>query len=337
MIILSNSLTEKTDEGCLKVANSLAKRIKKLYPETMLVSYGESTNQSDCHLKLNKLFLNRSLISLIRRKKEPVLYIPFSSNTMASVMRVWVLSWFAKYGLKVIFVLRYPMNSVKEKLLRLSGAEVIALSAESYDFFKSIVGHKATYLKTGIDTKQFSPVDDIVAEQLKEKYGMMKDKKVILHVGHLKSGRNVEQLLKISQKYHVFLVTSTLTKDEQDVELRNKLLSQSNITIIDKYIPNIQELYQMADVYFFPVQESGHCIDVPLSVMEAAACNKAIVTTSYGELKAFLGQDGFFFIDSFEENALNDLLDSAVQRNSCDTRSAVLEYDWENSIVNLTK
>ena len=76
MIILTNCLTDKADEGCLKVANSLIKRIRKKAPTTMVITYGESPCQGDLHLKVNKVMLNRELLMLLRKRKEPVLYIP---------------------------------------------------------------------------------------------------------------------------------------------------------------------------------------------------------------------------------------------------------------------
>ena len=60
MIILSDCLTEKLDEGCIKVANSLTRRIKSTCPDTLVVSYKQEPKTSDVHLKLNKLFLNKN-------------------------------------------------------------------------------------------------------------------------------------------------------------------------------------------------------------------------------------------------------------------------------------
>ena len=76
MIILSNCLTEKPDEGCLKVANSLVKRIRQKKPETMVISYGDSTLPGDLYFKENKLMLDPKLLWILWRKNEPVLYIP---------------------------------------------------------------------------------------------------------------------------------------------------------------------------------------------------------------------------------------------------------------------
>ena len=91
MIILTNCLTDTADEGCLKVANSLIKRIRKQSPETMVVTYGETSKHGDLHLQTNKLMLNRKLLQLLRKKKEPVLYIPAVAKAHTMAARVFVL------------------------------------------------------------------------------------------------------------------------------------------------------------------------------------------------------------------------------------------------------
>lgn len=331
MIILSDCLTEKVDEGCLKIANNLTERIKSYDINTTVVSYDRTSEKSDLHLRLNKLFLNHSLLVLIRNKKESVLYIPFASNTKASAIRTWVLSLAASKGLKVIFALRYPMDRITRMILKKSNAEIIALSRESFDFYKKEIG-KAVYLKTGIDTKRFIPVDTEKKAKLRRKYGVAEGKKVVLHVGHLKGGRNVDKLLNAGDHFHVFLVVSSATEREKDLLLRAKLDERPNITIIDSYIKYIEEIYQMADVYLFPVQEAENCIDVPLSVLEAAACNIPIVTTEYGELKEFRQEPGFYFINSLDENTLNRALNEMSEMRNCNNRQAVLEYDWDESV-----
>ena len=91
---------------------------------------------------------------------------------------------------------------------------------------------------------------------------------------------------------------------------------------------DIEQVYQMADAYLFPVVEQGRCIDVPLSCMEAAACNKPVVTTDFGEMREFVGKDGFYFINSFEADELKAKIEQALGADGAPTRSAVLDYDW---------
>lgn len=334
MIILTNCLAEIIDEGCLKVANSLIKRIKEAYPETMVISYDNRSERSDCHLRLNKLFLSLRLFRILNNKKDKVLYIPFSSNTKASVIRTCVLSAFCRNRIDALYVLQHPMSKFWKRLLKLSGVRVITLSRSAYGFFKNEIGCETLYLKTGVDTQKFRPVCQEGKAEIRRKYGIKESEKVVLHVGHLKEGRNVSQLLKISEEYSVLLVTSTLTKNEHDHRLRIALEEKSNIRIIDTYVENIQELYQLADVYFFPVQEQGNCIDVPLSALEAAACNLPVVTTSYGELKELLGKDGFYEITSLEQEVLNKLIHQAYEEKR-ETRNHVLEYDWSFAVETL--
>ena len=89
----------------------------------------------------------------------------------------------------------------------------------------------------------------------------------------------------------------------------------------------------LADVYLFPVMDIENCIDVPLSVLEAASCNLPIVTTEYGELTAFREQEGFLFIDALDSDSLNQALEKALLKTEVNNRQAVLEYDWKNSIM----
>ena len=338
MIVISNSLTNVIDEGCVKVAGSLVKRLKNANKDIYVISFERQSELSDKHLELNKLLVSKELKKIIKAKKDKVLYFPFPARPIATALRIFTLSRYAKNGLDVLVSMQTKIDPISKLILKLSGANFLLLSEDAYNRFKAIVGEKrVTYLKTGVDTKKFLPVSVDEQKKLKDKYGFDPEKPLVLHVGHLNRGRNVAELTKISKEYQVLLVVSTLTKSEQDAELRAELLSNSNIRIMDSYLPNIQEIFAMCDVYFFPVIEYGKCIDVPLSCMEAASCNKPIVATKYGEMKAFEGKEGFYFIDSFDEENVNKRIKEVLSIEKCTTRNSVLDYDWDNAIDVLLK
>ena len=69
MVVLSDCLTNKVDEGCLKVANNLTKRLKMADKSTTIISFDRKPEYSDIHLSLNKLFLNKELYRLLNRKR----------------------------------------------------------------------------------------------------------------------------------------------------------------------------------------------------------------------------------------------------------------------------
>ena len=101
---------------------------KRVVVSTMVISFERKPDYSDIHMSLNKFFLNERLCEIMHQKKEPVLYIPFASNTTASCLRTFILSFFSRRKEGVLFALRYQMNPLAKLFLILSGAKVIALS-----------------------------------------------------------------------------------------------------------------------------------------------------------------------------------------------------------------
>lgn len=334
MIILSNCLTPNPDEGALNVASSLVQRIKQARPETTVVTYERQTPESDRHLPMNKLLLNMEWIRMVRQKKEPVLYVPFPTRMLPAAVRIFILSWFARWGLNALLVMHESISPLAKLLIKLSGARITTVSRTTWETYREIIGRRAVYLKTGVDTQRFQPVDAAQKAALRASYGIPADKPVVLHVGHLKRGRNVGRLLELGDNWHCILVVSTQTAEETDLQLREEFLEKSNVTLLEDYRPTIQELYQLADVYLFPVTQAGNCIDVPLSALEAASCGIPVVATAYGELKELLDKPGFYPISSLEPAALAALLEQAVAEG-VSPRQSVLDYDWKLAVTNL--
>lgn len=330
MIIISDCLTEQPAEGCLKIAHNLIKRIKERVPQTIVITYGKKSSLSSRHIELNRMFLNRELLTFLRKEQEHVVYIPNASCTAASAVRTWVLAKLTRCPVKVLFVQWHGMNPVTRYLLKQSGALIICVSRESAKQYEES-GLQVVYLKTGVDTDRFRPVDERRKQELRRKYGIPEQAKIVLHVGHLKEGRNLDKFCLLEDEYHAVIVISTITARECGI--RKRLEDRSNISVIDSYIENIEELYQLADVYFFPVIESGNCIDVPLSVLEAAACGLPILATHYGELKEFAPTEDFCFLEEFDPEKIHTALDRLYRiRKTCRNREAVLDYDWNHAV-----
>lgn len=336
MIILTNCLTEVDDEGGLKVANSLVRRIKLADLSVKVISCGNDAVGSDIHFRSNKLMLNAGLASFLHKSREDVLYIPAYARMLPTAMRIVVLSMYTRRKLQTVLVMRSRIGRLAKLLLKMSRAKIIALSADAWRGYRAIIGEKAIRLRTGVDTNRFVPVDVQQKMKLREKYGIPADKPVVLHVGHLTAGRNLNQLLKLDDSFHVMLVISSFALNVKDDVLHQELLKRDNVTLIERYLPDVQEIYQLADVYFFPVVEAGNCIDVPLSALEAASCGKPVVATDYGELRELMNTPGFYRIDDFEAEHLNILLHRAVDEG-VSPRDSVLPYDWDCAVDQLLR
>jgi hypothetical protein len=168
MLILSNCLSEKIDEGCLKVANSLVKRITKAKPETRVITYDRSPNFETLHLKLNKFLINKELISEIKKRKDQVLYIPFPAKDWATALRIFILSWFSKKEITALLTMQCNCEVLGRLLLKWSKARLLTLSDNTRDIYSQIIGEdRAIYLKTGVDTEKFTPVSSDQKNHLK--------------------------------------------------------------------------------------------------------------------------------------------------------------------------
>lgn len=334
MAILTNCLSETPDEGALKVANTLIRRIKEKRPDIPVVSYERSTQLSDVHFSLNKLMLNLKLWRYLRKQEDELLYIPFPARMIPIAARTLILSLFTNKRIKVVLIMQEHIGWLCGLMLKMSRAETISISKESWEICKEKIGSRAKRLKVGVDTDRFRPVSGEQKKALRKKYGIPDNSQVVLHVGHMKEGRNLQQLLKLDSRYSIMLVTSTFTANEQEHVVRQQLENRKNLRIADTYFEHIEEIYQVSDAYFFPVERKRHCIDAPLSVFEAAACNVPCIHTAYGELTQMENKEGFYTIQSFEAEHLNELVGKAIEEKQ-NPRKSVLEYDWKKAVEEL--
>lgn len=319
MLILTNALSDRPDEGCLTVAANLVPRLQAMGADVMPYD----TNGS---------FL-KSLHRLRKNRADPILYLPFPVRPIAAALRIFLLAKGSGRPVNALLVLMGKMGRLERWLLRSSGAHVTVLSGQARRRYASFLPPERVHrLKAGVDTAVFHSVSREKTAALKRQHGFDPERPLMLHVGHLKPGRGLDALTKIDPAYQILLVASTLTRDEQDADLRRRL-TDANVRIWDDFIPEIAGVYQMCDAYFFPVLEAGNCIDVPLSCLEAAACGKSVITTAYGEMAELTDKPGFYRLENLEAETINRTIARALGGHG--GREAVLDYDWDAGATQL--
>ena len=189
----------------------------------------------------------------------------------------------------------------------------------------------------GVDTKKFKNIKLKEIRKIKKKFDLPINKKIILHVGHLKVERNISFFKKIQKnpKYHVVIVGSTIT--EQDTKLINDL-QNSGCTLITKYLKNIEEIYQVSDLYIFPVLNEREAIQMPLSILEALSASVPVLSTNFGSINEFLGskKNNISYFNKHEMNFPFKKINSIINSKSVNKKN-YLEFDWKNIVFSLNK
>jgi len=236
--------------------------------------------------------------------------------------------------LKVIVSAIHP-SIPNLKIVKLFKPDLLLVqSSESEKLFTNL-GFNSFFLPNGIDITKFHPISKDQKNILRKKYDIPLDKFVIIHLASLKKERNIEicTQLKINKDYQVIIIGRE--HEAIDFQLVDKL-KDSGCKLWIKHFPNIEEIYNIADLYFFPTIDKTACIETPLSILEAMACNLPIITTKFGSLPRLFKENGNFFYFTDIDELIKKI---EILRKTADitkTRKKVIPYSWEN-IINQMK
>ena len=127
------------------------------------------------------------------------------------------------------------------------------------------------------------------------------------------------------------LFRSTSTRVKQ--EIRDEL-EESRCLVWTDYFKQIEEIYALADCYIFPEVGKKASIVLPLSVLEAMACNLPVISARFGALPEVFSEGGGLIFADGEEDFLKGL---GKVKNGMEvrTREKVLPYSWGEVVSKL--
>jgi len=211
-------------------------------------------------------------------------------------------------------------------VIRLAKPDLILVqSQEAKENFDGMTC-RVEILPNGVDVKRFHAVNPEEKKRLREKYHLDSTLPVILHVGHLEEARNLGKLIPLREQGMQVVIAGSVYMGVN----RNLIdqLTEKGFVIFKGYLPEVDELYKLADCYVFPL-EPGNSLSMPLSILEAMACNLCVVTTRFKGLESAIQEgDGFKFIDTVDEIGL-EVLKVLEMHPFPSTREKVVAYSWD--------
>ena len=281
--VVSEELNPPFDEG---IKNFVYNLIKQLLKDNSVLAFsirGDKTGERYIkRLNVNKTFLSYPLFKEMRLFAPAiVLYVPSPSATLFSFMRTRVLKLYARKA-KVVMIALQPReySFLSRKLIPFLAPDLILVQSATVLKRLSILGCWVKLVPSGADLERFHPITRQRKLGLRSKYGVDADKFSILHVGHINRNRNIQILKELQRDNNQILVVGSISTD-QDKNLVDELRI-AGVRVATTYLQNIEEIYQLSDCYVFPVTSETASIEVPLSVLEAMACNIPVITTRYG-------------------------------------------------------
>lgn len=304
-LFISEALSAPFDEGIKNVAFSIYSQLK-VKKELLAITLNE--NQVDdlevIGISLNKMYLNSGLRKIINDfNPDVILYLPEASITFNSFIRAKVMKLMTGPSRVVLIgVQNREYSSLQSMIIeRFLRPDMLLLTGRHKEMYFRDRGLNVRLLPPAVNSVKFSPASEEDKVAMRGEYDITENKRVVLHVGHIKKSRNIECLLEVQKITDVQVVIVGSTTTTVDNTLKDRLVREG-VIVIDEYIEDISRIYDMADIYAFPVISNTNAIDMPLSVLEALACNLPVVTTRFGELDQYFTEDsGFRYFSTVEE------------------------------------
>lgn len=271
-----------------------------------------------------KVLLPLTVLAL-KKFKPNVLHYVHGSSIRSFLVTKCLVSMFPKS--KSIVLVTYPRFSKCESLITgFFKPDMVLVQSKFMNDFFSRKGFKTSWFPSGVDVEKFSSVSKAKRLELRRKYGLKEDSFIVLHVGPVKPSRSLELLMPIQRRKgaQVLIAGSTTVSKEKRFAQR---LKDAGCIVWVRYFQNIEELFQLADCYVFPVMTDNGAVQIPFTVLEAAACNLPVVTTPFGGLPDLIGErEGLFYAKTSKE-----LLGAVEECKDCNAkpRRWAVEYSWE--------
>ena len=318
--MISNALDPPPDEGIKKCAQQLA----VLLAEKGAIVY---RIRQDAPFVARKLLASPQLLRTLRKNRvRVVVYVPTQSATLGSLVRSTVLRLLVGVKVVLLALQARDLRKVPPVLATYLRPDLVLTPSPSMLRAAERCGLKAAEVPLGVDLDRFQPVSPGRKLELREKYALPAQHPIVLHVGHASRRRGLDWITRLSPDIvRIVVIGRSLGLDQHVVEV----LRGSGIRVFDRYMPEIHELYQLADVYAFPVRHEQAAIAAPLSVLEAMACNLPVVSTSYGALPQMLVEGtGLFFTEDELHFRAGVAAALDMPRDEVRTREQVLRYGW---------
>lgn len=326
IFVIAQEVGGAPDEAYRNVTRGLARALRRHRPVHAYTA-GREAAAGMRRVPHSPLLLSAALLKDLRRQR-PAAIVYIYPVTLAGALRARLLKLLVPDALVIMLALEPAgLRPLSRKIVPFLWPDLLLVSSEGERRDKLGLGANVACFYNGIDLNRFRPPAPGEKEALREKWGLPLRTQIVLHVGHLKMGRNLHALLPLTTKPGMTVLVLVSRHTDVDSSHLKEELQKGGMVIVDAYQPRVEELYRLADCYVFPVDAPLNAISMPLSVLEALASDLPVATTRFGALpERFEGCRGVAFVNSSEE--LEEVVGNLLSERPS-TRHLAEPYDWD--------
>jgi len=326
--IVSEAINQKPIEGIRKYSKELSSAFEACKKFSVYrVGFSEEIAENGGSLAKFKEIIH------CRRKLKEIdpditIYIPSSPRIIMNLLKI--LLWKGKSRRNVLILLQPPTGMAPFARRILNGV-ILYRQFDSKLLPPSLQERNWKVIPSGANTSHFKPITKNEKDKLKIQYGFSPGDRIILSVGHLTEGRNLNLIMKISKTItaKTIFVTNEIRADDPVLKTQ---LKESGVIIFDRYLEKIQDLYSISDCYVFPTVNPGSAIGMPLSILEALSCNIPVVSAKFGIIHEILKEeDGITFFND-DESAIMLIRKIISETSDNYSNQSAINFGW-NEIV----
>lgn len=260
----------------------------------------------------------------IRSFKPDIVHFVLSPTTIGILSAKFLAS--INPGVKSIVSAVHP-SLIDSRLLGLFKPDMVLAQSDRSARLLEKLGFDVKILTNGVDIERFRPVDEGMKKKLRGFYGIGGDEFVVLHVGPIKRERNLGVLAEIQKSGYAQVLVVGREGERIDNALVRRL-EEIGCTMWIRHFPSIEDIYNISNCYVFPTVNRKACIETPLSVLEAMACNLPVISTRFGALSEMFEEGGGLHFVSRQEDVLGFLRSVRESVEKATTREKVMVYSW---------
>ena len=236
------------------------------------------------------LFLNR------KKHAFAIIHSFFTPTTQNTRMMRLCLAGSGAALIQTVATLREDLYTDAEIKKILFGDMIVTYSAHAKKKLNALGFTNVRHIYPGIDLSLFTPAQKNI--NLMKSYGIAKDDFVLLYPGEYTrldaTDIIIEALLRCAEKEkNVKLIMACRVKNSADARKKEQirlLLDRKSMlhrVIFTDTVADMNALYNLADTILFPVGSMRGKFDIPLSVIEAYACEKPVILSDLPILREF--------------------------------------------------